>query len=274
MTVAVTQFRDKLARQPYPATAMGKPHELGFDSDHQQVLGQFYGCRLVSTFQPIYALAGHHVVGYEAFIRSHHHELGGLSPWNLFALQAEDADLVRLDRLCRTVHTLNYFLTAEVPPLFLNVHSRLLLAVNENHGQAFRWVLDSLQIDPASIVLELPVIHANDFPLLAKVVTSYRHYGFKIALNIRQLPDALALAHLIHPDIIKLDSLHVATLADLPEVVATLQQLQIQVIATKVEQPAYLALIRQAGIGLAQGHHLGAPLPAPTLGAPVDVAVN
>ena len=94
----------------------------------QRVAGRFFGATLTTVFQPLRVPGDGRVFAHEALARSYSARGDGLSPWRLFADAASDEHLVTLDRLCRTVHALNYRVTGlnDVGGhLFLNVHERL-----------------------------------------------------------------------------------------------------------------------------------------------------
>ena len=112
-----------------------------------RVVGHFFHCRLSSVFQPVFDVSERQVVGHAADVRSDTNDQGASSPWGVFALATEDPLLVRLDRLCRTLHALNYF--SAVPErqiLFLAVQPRLLESVKDGHGRAFEKVLDLIGV--------------------------------------------------------------------------------------------------------------------------------
>lgn len=61
--------------------------------------------------------------------------------------------------------------------LYLSVHARLLAAVEDHHGVAFRRVLDAFEVPHERIVLQLPPVRSNqDWPL-AVVIQNYRNLG-------------------------------------------------------------------------------------------------
>lgn len=101
------------------------------------VAGLFFNCRLSSVFQPVFDVSERRVVGHGASVRSEPIRADGsreesLSPWGIFALATEDPLLVRLDRLCRTLHALNYFSRAPGrQDLHVSVQSRLLESVKD-----------------------------------------------------------------------------------------------------------------------------------------------
>ena len=136
-----------------------------------RVVGHFFHCRLSSVFQPVFDVSERQVVGHAAYVRSDANDDGALSPWGIFALAAEDPLLVRLDRLCRTLHALNYFgAIPERQILFLAVQPRLLESVKDGHGRAFEKVLDLIGVETSRVVIEIPAEVNQDWRLLKHVI--------------------------------------------------------------------------------------------------------
>lgn len=172
------------------------------------VVGDWFGCTLTSVFQPILDSASGHILGYEAFLRI----LGGgrreLSPWVLFSANADDNRLIALDRLARTLHTLNFLTSVDDGDalLFLNVHGRLLAAVEHDHGAAFRRVLDALGVAPARIVIEAPLATSNERDLLSFIVRNYRRQGFRTAVKLESAVQWRDLSQTTPAHYVKIDA--------------------------------------------------------------------
>ncbi|PKO82720.1 MAG: signaling protein [Betaproteobacteria bacterium HGW-Betaproteobacteria-13] len=186
------------------------------------VVGDWYGCELSSVFQPIVDPAGARIVGHEAFLRILGSGGHDLSPWTLFSANADDARLVALDRLARTVHALNFIAStnggaSEDTLLFLNVHGRLLAAVDADHGAAFRRVVDALGIAAGRIVIETPVSASSQPDLLNFVLRNYRQNGFQVAVNVESPAQWQALAAASHAQYIKVDGSKLIAESDAPE---------------------------------------------------------
>jgi EAL domain-containing protein (putative c-di-GMP-specific phosphodiesterase class I) len=170
-------------------------------------VGRFLRTDLSSVFQPLIDSDSGTCVGHEAFVRAHGLGEPDITPWNLFSLVANDEALVALDRLCRTVHVLNFLRAPDVPGrLFLNVHGRLLAAVLEDHGRTFRQAVDKLELDPARIVIETPEAANLDRTLLALVLSNYRLNGFAVAANTLGIADLESLLLMVRPDFVKIDA--------------------------------------------------------------------
>lgn len=178
-----------------------------------RALGSYFKATLTSAFQTIRrGNAGNgdnagEVVSYEAYVRTYASEDQGLNIWKLLEYAASDDESVELDRLCRLLHTVNFYRQPEAATLdlYLSVHSRLLAAVAGNHGAAFRRILDALELPYQNIVLQLPLITPSQRWVLTHVAESYRRNGFRIGVNAANLEQASDLMDRIRPDSIKID---------------------------------------------------------------------
>jgi EAL domain-containing protein (putative c-di-GMP-specific phosphodiesterase class I) len=128
----------------------------------------------------------------------------------LLEYAASDDESVELDRLCRLLHTVNFFRQSAVADrdLYLSVHSRLLAAVAGNHGMAFRRILDALELPHQNIILQLPLITPSQRWVLTHVAENYRRNGFRIGANAGNLEQASDLLERIRPSSIKIDIGH------------------------------------------------------------------
>ncbi|MBL8448280.1 MAG: EAL domain-containing protein [Zoogloeaceae bacterium] len=171
-----------------------------------RAVADWFGCELASAFQPIVEPISRQVMGWEAFLRVQGSRDRQLSPWRLFSSAADDYRLMGLDRLCRTLHLLNALQVGAPPRLFLNVHGRLLAAVTDDHGKAFRRVVDTLAVDPRGLVIETPLAASEQLDLLEFVLGNYRRHGFQVAVNVDSVAQWERLVRVIQPDFVKLDS--------------------------------------------------------------------
>jgi EAL domain-containing protein (putative c-di-GMP-specific phosphodiesterase class I) len=232
---------------------------------HGRVAGRFYRCMLSSVYQAVLG-AGDDVVGHEAYVRSvgdaDDQTQVGLSPWQLFALAAGDEDLVRLDRLCRTVHAINYFVNApQERLLFLCVQERLLAAVPDDHGRTFKGVLSGLGVATRKVVIEIPAVTNSNGALLARVVANYRNHGYRVALTHNwNAPGLLPALDHLRPDIVKL-----RYRGDGRTLKAALRAVHAaggKALITHLESAEHIAVARAAGADLLQGFAFGRALPA------------
>ncbi|MFZ6766812.1 EAL domain-containing protein [Undibacterium sp. Di26W] len=169
--------------------------------------GRYFNSTLTSAFQAIRSGDDGRVVAYEAYARSYASDDQGLNIWKLLENAANDDESVELDRLCRLLHTLNFYRQPESAhlDLYLSVHSRLLAAVEGNHGMAFRRILDVLELPHHHIILQLPQITPSQRWVFTHVAENYRRNGFRIGLHAASLEQAGDLLDRIRPDSIKVD---------------------------------------------------------------------
>ena len=238
--------------------------------DHEgRAQGRFFNCTMSSAFQPIRAVATGEVAAYEGLARSVSAQDKGLSLWKLLDHAASDNESIELDRLCRMLHSINFFRQADTAPnaeadLYLNVHDRLLSAVSSNHGHAFRRILDALELPLSRVVLQLPVATPQQGWLLNYVSDNYRRNGFRFAVNVDSAADAVGILDRLRPDVFKFDT---RVLHDTEGLLALLQRTReagVSVVFKRVETDQALQALRALGAAagvplLGQGYLLDEP---------------
>lgn len=232
------------------------PSISGLRADQRgKVVGRYYGATISSVFQPWRLPTSGHVIAVEAYARSHSKHGEGVSPWQNFADSVVDTDLVTLDRLCRSVHALNHFTVAENNfPLVLNVDARLLNAVPERHGEFFGKVLTLLGVAPKNIVIEIRTIHQFDLTRLRTILASYRKYGFTVAVNAEGTLHARALADLLQPEFLLLDTLGISP-EEIRRQVSMLSARGVRIGVKRIETAAMAEAVLDTGVDWVQGHH-------------------
>ncbi|WP_426076551.1 EAL domain-containing protein [Janthinobacterium sp. PSPC3-1] len=232
-----------------------------------RALGRFFNCTMTSAFQPLRELESGKVLAFEGLARSVSKADEGLSLWRLLDHAASDDESVELDRLCRMLHAINFFRQpeAEQADLYLNVHDRLLSAVSSNHGHAFQRILDALGLPIERIVLQLPTVTANQSWLLNYVADNYRRNGFRLAINVNSVNEAIGLLERLHPHSFKLDAGNLSDETAAANFVTLCHAAKIRVIFKRLDTPAALQALQRiaAATGLpivAQGYLLDKPL--------------
>lgn len=236
------------------------------------VVGDWFGCELASVFQPIVDPADRRTAGFAAFLRVHGSGERELSPWALFSANADDGRLIALDRLARTVHALNFITSVEGDALlFLNVHGRLLAAVDADHGAAFRKVVDSLGLPPDRIVIELPTSASSEPDLLAFVLRNYRLNGFRTAVNLESPAQWKALSALVPAHYVKIrgEALRSGASESGDEAILPAIQDRATLVVTRLEERTAVP----AG-ALVQGYAYGLPAQRATIASPVRFALK
>jgi len=222
---ALHAYLERLATGEAPSSSL----RLSGDGEVQ---GHIFNCWLGSDFHPIRELGSGNIAGFAGRVRGVSEEDRGLPIWTYLDGAASDDESVALDRLCRTLHAINFFRDEDlaVHTLHLNVHDRLLSAVSSNHGMAFRRILDSLGLPLEKVVLQLPAVNARQNWMLNYVADNYRRNGFRISVKVAtasQLPSLLGHARV---DAVRIGSLHGASAAELTHVLAQAAALDVQIV--------------------------------------------
>jgi EAL domain-containing protein (putative c-di-GMP-specific phosphodiesterase class I) len=244
---------DRLGKRHFHDT----PLSIG---DTGAVIAQFYRSRITSAFQPIVRAQDGGVVGHHALLRVESHTGQSVAPWSLFAQASSDSALVSLDRLCRTVHALNYLPSHSGDELlFLNVERRLLTGVAADHGAWFEAVLALIGARPARVVIVMPADAVDNPVAFVRAAISYRIRGYRVLVPVRSTTEAdLSHVFLADPHFVALDS---AALEGAParHFLEALARRGTHLVARGVESPANVEAARAAGVELLQGFHLGRP---------------
>ena len=242
--------------------------DFGLETQGREVISKFIGVQLKSAFQPILSgTESKDPVGYEALLRP---SIGpeGLTPQFAFDFADKQGRLVKLDRIARTLHMLNYLQLPESRRglLFLNVHPKLLATVNA-HGKVFERVLHNHSIPTHQVVIELQESAVDIDKPLFEAVDNYRDRGYRIAIDgFGGRHTNLDRLWRVSPDYIKL---HHGIIRDadsnpkvrnvLAKLIAIAHDLGAQAIVQGIETASQQKIALDAGARWLQGHHLGRP---------------
>lgn len=228
--------------------------------DNGLVIAQFYRSRVTSAFQPIVRARGGEAVGHHALLRVESRTGESIAPWSLFAQASTDPALVGLDRLCRTVHALNYFPSHRGDELlFLNVERRLLTGVAADHGAWFEAVLALIGAPTSRVVIVMPVEAVENPVAFVRAAISYRIRGYRVLVPVRSITEAdLSHVFLADPHFVSVDSAALESAASRPFLEA-LAHRGTHLVARGIESTAHAEVARAAGVELLQGFHLGRP---------------
>lgn len=230
----------------------------------------FLGVRLNSAFQPIYDIQAGDLFGHEALLRP---SLGGelsSTPEFAFTYAEQAGKLVPFDRVSRTLHVLNFRqIYAENGLLFLNVHPKLLIAVNA-HGKVFEKILHSNSVPTDRVVIEIQEGLIEQEKQLTEAIDNYRERGYRIAIDrFGSSQSHIDRLWKFAPDFVKLD-LSLIQKAEhndrirkiLPGLIKMIKDLGAQPIITGIETQAQLDIAIESGSSLVQGYFLAKPVTA------------
>ena len=230
----------------------------------------FLGVRLNSAFQPIYDIQAGDLFGHEALLRP---SLGGelaSTPEFAFTYAEQAGKLVPFDRVSRTLHVLNFRqIYAENGLLFLNVHPKLLIAVNA-HGKVFEKILHSNSVPTERVVIEIQEGLIEQEKQLTEAIDNYRERGYRIAIDrFGSTQSHIDRLWKFAPDFVKLDQSLIQKAEQnarvrkiLPGLIKMIKDLGAQPIITGIETQAQLDIAIESGTVLIQGFFLAKPVTA------------
>ncbi len=241
--------------------------DLGLEVQGTEVISRFIGVQLKSAFQPILDTQKNETFGFEALLRP---SIGPetLTPEFAFDFADKQGRLVKLDRVARTLHMLNYLQLSESDRglLFLNVHPKLLATVSA-HGKVFEKVLHKHSVPTRQVVIEIQEHGVDIDKHLEDAINNYRDRNYLIAFDgFGGKRSTLGRLWRYSPDYIKIDGgiirdaeASIKVRRVLGHLVAIAQDLGAKIIVQGVENATQYDIAINAGATLLQGYHLGRP---------------
>lgn len=174
--------------------------------DGQRAAAWHRGLRLGSLFQPIVDLRQERVVGHQAVLLARRDDGTTVSATEAYAACSTPESVVHFDRLCRTLHALNFLAQQQYAGgyLQLSVHPRHLLAVQNQHGLVYEAILKRCGLAPEDIVLQIDIPASCAQTRLADALASYRQRGYRLALSGSLAAHAIDDWLDLEPDILQL----------------------------------------------------------------------
>lgn len=261
-------FRDLTDRRDQEARRAAQVEQLGWLSRIRDAL-EHDGFELFG--QPIVDLASGAVVQHELLLRMRDPDGGYLSP-GLFLPIAERLGLA--PAIDRWVLARGLDFAAAGWPVEINLSARSL--DDADLPQLIERTLEETEADPALVVFELTETALIENDLTARhFVDRVHQLGCKLALDdfgtgyggftyLKRLPvDFLKIdIEFVRDAVTNPASRHV-----IDAVVSLARAFGLATVAEGVEDEATLGLLRELGVDLAQGYHLGRPAPFPPPGA-------
>ncbi|MDZ4099041.1 MAG: EAL domain-containing protein [Methylophilaceae bacterium] len=251
--------------------------EYGLDEPEDgEFTSSFLGMRIRSAFQPIYNSAEGELFGHEALLRPSLGSAQEIEPEFAFGFADQSGRLVKFDRICRTLHLLNFRqIYAESGLLFLNVHPQLLLSVNA-HGKVFERILHANSIPTDRVVIEINESVITEDNQLKDAVENYRERHYQIAID-HFADDRSSLNRLwkLLPDFVKLDRKIIQEAEynpklrkALPKLIHLIRDFGAQPVIAGIETQKQFDIALESGSTLLQGYFLGHPVRAKELKPP------
>jgi EAL domain-containing protein (putative c-di-GMP-specific phosphodiesterase class I) len=174
--------------------------------------------------------------------------------------------IINFDRLCRTVHLLNFMNLSHTDSLlFLEVDPRHIIGIKHNHGAYFEEIIIECGLQTKNVVISLAAsgIQQTHHDLLLRGLNNYRECGYKVALNVGHLISAEPVLNLIKalaPDYVSVSAPYRTAARLNPSLSSALQNLtrlvcslEGQTILQEINQAEQALVAAQVGIDLVQG---------------------
>lgn len=215
------------------------------------------GWRFGSLFAPIVDLRTERIVGHQASLQAWGADGCAVSAVDAYSGCETAGAVVHFDRLCRTLHALNFLAQQRHAGgyLLVPVHARHVAAVPSQHGLVYEAILKRCGLAPDDIVLELDAADPQRLLDLVPGLENYQRRGYRLAFS--GLADAAALGALaaLSPAFVKFSG----ELS--PAWVAEAQAAEVKLQLDGVASGAAYVAARAAGLDLASGALFGEPQP-------------
>lgn len=242
--------------------------------------------RLRLHYQPIVQLATGRIEGFEALVRWNHSRRGLISP-GLFVPLAEETGLItELDgwvmrAAAAQLRRWNQRI-AKCPDLYLHINLSARQFRGEGPLDALMAAVLGNDLEPAQLRVELTETALADRPEdAARILAGLREAGFQVALDdFGTGYSSLGYLSRFEFDSLKIDRSFVSgptgletsnrTLKLVRAILELGRSLDLEVVAEGIETEAQRTLLQGMGCPLAQGYHLGRPVPAKEARALLD----
>ena len=194
LTELMNYFNDQLQTQ---ARIRALP-KTGFYKADNAYWARFGSLILGTDFHAIKAWNQTNVIGYEAELVVRASTGNILDIDSIFNSLDSNDQIVHLDRLVRTLHSLNYLqkFDGQNHLLSLQVQPRHIVSVSGDHGKIFENILSDCGLTPDRVILHTRLLDSSTLAHFKKALSSYKNRGYKIGISITQTRELTLLANL------------------------------------------------------------------------------
>jgi len=204
LTELMNYFNDQLQTQ---ARTKSLP-KTGFFKADSQYWARFGNLILGSHFQGIYKFSNEAIIGYNSELLVRSSTGNQLNIDSIFNSLDSTDQIVHLDRLVRTLHSLNYLQQHDGRKdlLSLQVQPRHIVSVVSDHGKAFEKILSDCGLGSERVLLHTHLLNHETLHHFHNALRNYRDRGYKIGISLSETHEVELLSHLdIEPDVIFVD---------------------------------------------------------------------
>lgn len=204
LTELMNYFNDQLQAQ---ARTKSLP-KTGFFKADNSYWGRFGSLILGSKFETIRTFTDDSVIGFDSNLLVRSAAGNSLDIDSIFNSLDSNDQIIHLDRLVRTLHSLNYLqqFDGRKDLLSLHVQPRHIISVISDHGKTFEKILSDCGLGPERVLLHTRLLDTATLPHFQQALASYRQRGYKIGVHLTNSRELDLLINLgLTPDIIFAD---------------------------------------------------------------------
>lgn len=229
--------------------------------------------QLYLHYQPQMSLQDGRIIGAEALLRWQHPELGMVSPAEFIPIAESSGQILQIGEwvLRTAAHQMKSWMDSGLAPMIIGVNLSAVRFRHPNLPELVTQILDSVQLPPQYLELELTEGVAMDDPLGAiAVMDSLHERGIRMSIDdFGTGYSSLSYLKRFRVYKLKIDQSFVRDITDDPEdkaivsaIISLASSLGLQTIAEGVETAGQLAFLREQGCNEVQGYYFSKPLPA------------
>lgn len=225
--------------------------------------------------QPIVALAGQRIAGFECLVRWRHPERGLLSPQAFIGVAEDSGLIVELTRwvineVCRLANRFNNVLASGMEPLFFTINLSGRDLAEPDFVERLERKLTTHQVDGRTLKLEITEsVLMADPERVAQVLGQCRELGLAVAIDdFGTGYSSFDYLHRFPIDCLKIDRCFVASLQEdsrsraiVGSMINLADSLGIPVVAEGIEEIGQADVLEALGCTFAQGYLYSRPVP-------------
>lgn len=197
LTELMNYFNDQLQQR---ARIQALP-KTGFFKVNNAYWARFGNLILGTRLNPLRDINSGEQLGFDAELLTRTTTANLLNIDDVFNALDEREQIIHLDRLVRTLHSLNYLQQHDERRdlLSLSVHPRHIISVDTDHGKTFEKILSDCGLGPERVLLTTRLLSAERLAHFSKALGSYRQHGYLVGVSLNQHSDIQHLQKLSLP---------------------------------------------------------------------------
>lgn len=195
LTELMHYFNDQLQTQ----ARLNELPKTGLFKVDNQYRARFGNLVLGSQFAEMRRIDNGELIGHYAdlFVRS---TTGNVLNIDAIVNSLESTEeVVHLDRLVRTLHSLNYLQQHDgfKGVLALHVQAKHILSVPQDHGKTFEKILSDCGLNPERVILHTKLVNELNLAHFQQALSNYRERHYRIGIHLETLEDWSLLQQLL-----------------------------------------------------------------------------